>query len=252
LRAAATIACAFALASPSTSVAASVHLGDRPLRNGAQGHDVRVLQDMLTRSGFATPVDGEFGDQTKTSVRAFQRAAQLTASGTVGPITVKTLRSAAASAASVAPWTGGVAASPPPPPPAPGAVGPDGMAAAPAGAPPAVQAMVAAGNAIATKPYRYGGGHGDWEDDAYDCSGSVSYALHGAALVDGPLDSSGLARWGRSGPGQWVTIYANAKHVYMVVAGMRFDTVGQKATGSRWQAATRSSEGFTVRHPPGL
>jgi cell wall-associated NlpC family hydrolase len=129
---------------------------------------------------------------------------------------------------------------------------PNGMAVAPAGAPAAVQQIIAAGNRIAKTKYIWGGGHRRWEDRGYDCSGSVSYALRGAALLDTPLVSGELARWGDAGPGQWVTIYANAGHVYMIVAGLRFDTSGQRKAGSRWQAARRSARGFKVRHPAGL
>ena len=131
-------------------------------------------------------------------------------------------------------------------------VGTDGLAVAPAAAPPQVVALIAAGNAIATMPYKYGGGHGSFDDKAYDCSGSVSYALHGAGLLDATLDSTGLSRWSAAGAGTWITVYANKTHTYLVVAGLRFDTSGQKAAGTRWQAATRSNKGFKVRHPLGL
>jgi hypothetical protein len=131
-------------------------------------------------------------------------------------------------------------------------VGPDGLAIAPAGAPSQVTALIAAGNQIAALPYRYGGGHGDFADTAYDCSGSVSFALHGAGLLDATLDSTALARFGRSGPGTWLTIYANKTHTYLVVAGLRFDTSGQAKAGTRWQAGPRSARGFKVRHPTGL
>jgi hypothetical protein len=134
----------------------------------------------------------------------------------------------------------------------PATVGDDGLAVAPQGAPPQVAALIAAGNVIASTPYRYGGGHGSFDDTAYDCSGSVSYALHGAGLLDATLDSTGLSTWGASGAGTWITIYANKTHTYLVVAGLRFDTSGAKAAGSRWQAAPRSSKGFKVRHPLGL
>lgn len=131
-------------------------------------------------------------------------------------------------------------------------VGDDGLAVAPAGAPPQVVALIAAGNAIAATPYRYGGGHGSFDDTAYDCSGSVSYALHGAGLLDATLDSTALAKWGVAGAGAWITIYANKTHTYLIVAGLRFDTSGAKAAGTRWQAAPRSSKGFKIRHPDGL
>ena len=99
----------------------------------------------------------------------------------------------------------------------------------------------------------YGGGHtDDFQDSGYDCSGSVSFALHGAGLLRAPLDSGEFMSWGDAGPGQWVTIYANEGHMYMVVAGLRFDTSGASASGSRWQTEGRSSSGYEVRHPPGL
>jgi hypothetical protein len=139
-----------------------------------------------------------------------------------------------------------------PVPTATATVGADGLAVAPAGAPPQVADLIAAGNRIATLPYKYGGGHGAFDDTAYDCSGSVSYALHGAALLDTTLDSTGLTRWGLAGAGRWISVYANKTHTYLVVAGLRFDTSGQKAAGTRWQAAPRSSRGFKVRHPSGL
>jgi hypothetical protein len=140
----------------------------------------------------------------------------------------------------------------PPAPTPPATVGADGLAVAPAGAPPAVAALVAAGNRIASLPYKYGGGHASFDDTAYDCSGSVSFALHGAALLDATLDSTGLSRWGVAGPGAWITVYANKTHTYLVVAGLRFDTSGQRRAGTRWQAETRSAKGFKVRHPLGL
>jgi hypothetical protein len=127
---------------------------------------------------------------------------------------------------------------------------PNGTASAPAHAPEAVKAMVAAGNRIASKPYKWGGGHRRWRDRGYDCSGSVSYALHGAELVEWAYDSTGFMRYGEPGPGRWVTIYANRGHVFMVVAGLRFDTSG--ADPSRWQDVPRSLGGFRVRHPEGL
>jgi hypothetical protein len=143
----------------------------------------------------------------------------------------------------------------PEPDPLPGQVATvdaDGKATAPEGAPAIVGAIIAAGNRIATRRYVWGGGHRRWEDRGYDCSGSVSYALHGAGLLDSPLVSGRFMRWGDAGPGRWVTIYAHRTHMYMVVAGLRFDTSGQRRAGTRWQVATRSARGFRVRHPAGL
>jgi cell wall-associated NlpC family hydrolase len=128
-----------------------------------------------------------------------------------------------------------------------------GAAQVPAGVPDAVARVIAGGNAIARFPYIWGGGHGSFVDTGYDCSGSVSYALAAAGLLDRPLVSGELARYGEPGPGRWITIYANAGHVFMYVAGLRFDTSGRDGPfGSRWQTAPRSLAGFTVRHPPGL
>ena len=128
-----------------------------------------------------------------------------------------------------------------------------GFAEAPSGAPLAVADVVAGGNAIARFPYRWGGGHGSFIDDAYDCSGSVSYALAAAGLLEEPLASGQLTRWGEPGRGRWITVYANPGHVYMEVGGLRFDTSGRGGRrGSRWQAARRSAAGFEARHWPGL
>jgi cell wall-associated NlpC family hydrolase len=134
----------------------------------------------------------------------------------------------------------------------------DGTAGIPATAPSRLAALMQGANEVALKAYVYGGGHGRnpneiWSDSAYDCSGSISYALAAAGYIDGPMDSGSLARWGKPGPGKWVTIYANAGHAFMVVAGLRYDTSGRQRTGTRWQpAGGRSYAGFTVRHPPGL
>jgi len=125
----------------------------------------------------------------------------------------------------------------------------DGTAIAPSDAPPAVKGVIAAANEIAHTPYRYGGGHGSFRDTAYDCSGSVSYALHGGALLRTPMDSSGLASYGQSRYGRWITIYANGGHVWMTVAGLRFDTSGARNGKSRWQRAMASKRGYVVRHP---
>ena len=123
-------------------------------------------------------------------------------------------------------------------------------ASAPASAPDAVKAAIAAANAIAYTPYIWGGGHGSFEDSGYDCSGAVSYALHGGGLLESPLDSTGLSTWGEPGPGKWITVYANAGHAWVIIAGLAFDTSG--GAGPRWHPAPVSStEGFIARHPPG-
>jgi cell wall-associated NlpC family hydrolase len=132
---------------------------------------------------------------------------------------------------------------------------PSGLAIAPIDAPAAVQEVIAAGNQIARLPYRYGGGHTTYEDTAYDCSGSISYVFAAAHLLDHTVVSGQLMSWGDPGPGKWITIFANAGHVFMYVAGLRFDTVALAETGDRW--STRSADesdlsSFAVRHPPGL
>jgi cell wall-associated NlpC family hydrolase len=138
------------------------------------------------------------------------------------------------------------------------AIGANGLAIIPDTAPHKLVALMHAANDVARKPYVYGGGHGRnageiWADSAYDCSGSVSYALAAAGYLDGPETSGTLMSFGKSGPGKWVTIYANAGHAFMVVAGLRFDTSGRQVTGTRWQdAKARSYTGFTIRHPTGL
>lgn len=131
---------------------------------------------------------------------------------------------------------------------------PNGQAIAPDDAPPEVKAVIDAGNKIATLPYIYGGGHNaKFSGRGYDCSGSVSYALHGGKLLEAPLVSGSFMTWGEPGPGRWITIYANKAHVYMVVAGLRFDTGGDIAgeTGPRWHAEPPYPKGFVVRHPVG-
>ena len=257
-------------------------LGIRRLAIGARGHDVRLLQDDLTKLGFTAVADGQFGPQTRLSVRMFERSAGLQVSGVISPRQARTLKRVAAKgleagavstqpsvpqqplttsattqttpvtattpATVVAAPTGQVAAAPP----AVATIGPDGLAVAPAGAPAAVVAIIQAGNQIAFMPYRFGGGHQTWKDTGYDCSGSVSFALHGAGLLDTPLSSYDFPTWGAGGPGQWVTIYANDSHAYMVVAGLRFDTSASKDGGSRWTAEPRSPAGYVAVHPVGL
>jgi len=141
-----------------------------------------------------------------------------------------------------------------------GTILPDGTAVAPPAAPPQVHAAVQAANRIVGKPYRYGGGHARVEDSGYDCSGTVSYALGavGANLLKRgmPLDSSGFMRWGTAGPGQWITVYTNPGHAFVVIAGMRLDTsaAGDPSgrRGPRWRPTLRSTRGFRARHFEGL
>jgi opacity protein-like surface antigen len=127
-----------------------------------------------------------------------------------------------------------------------------GLAIPPAGAPAKIQAVIRAGNRIAKKPYKWGGGHARLNDSGYDCSGSISYALRKARLMTASLASTGFMSWGRRGPGKWITVRANAGHAYMVVAGLRFDTSSSKRTGSRWSSRMRSPRGYVATHPPGF
>jgi cell wall-associated NlpC family hydrolase len=127
-----------------------------------------------------------------------------------------------------------------------------GLAQPPPGAPAAVAKVMAAGNAIAGLPYLYGGGHASFKASAYDCSGSISYALAAAGLVSSPMASGPFMSWGEPGPGRYITVYANAGHAYMVVAGWRFDTSALRSGGTRWTREMRSNAGFVARHPPGL
>ena len=111
--------------------------------------------------------------------------------------------------------------------------------------------VISAGDEIATRPYVYGGGHGSFRSNGYDCSGSVSYALHGGGLLHSPEDSTSLESYGSSGPGKHITIYANSQHAFMVVDGKRYDTSARSSSGSRWSSSMRSTSGYTVRHPSG-
>ena len=227
----------------------SRHLGDRVLSQGMRGHDVRVLQAYLTVAGFGAVVDGEFGPATRQAVIAFQRAQGMDANGIVTLDVANTLRRAVA-AAEASPPTGTVR------------ISPDGTATAPAGAPAAVQEMVLAANQIVDKPYRVGGGHGSWNDSAYDCSGAVSYVLHGAGMLSSPEDSTELESYGSSGPGRWITIYADSGHTFIVIAGRAFDTADfggpniPSGTGPRWRSDPTGNladgGNYVVRHPPGL
>jgi hypothetical protein len=224
------------------------HLGDRsPLRRGMSGQDIRVLQDYLSRLGLTVQVVGKFGPQTYKQVRRFEKRAGTTLDGVLDAGEIAQLRKYVEQ--------GGFPAPPPPPELPPGSrarVMPSGLAAVPADAPQVVKDIITAGNEIASKPYVYGGGHGKWKDRGYDCSGSVSYALHGARLLKRAMPSGSFMNWGKKGRGKWVTIYAHGGHMYMVVAGLRFDTSGASSAGTRWQADMRSARGYAVRHPAGL
>jgi cell wall-associated NlpC family hydrolase len=208
-----------------------------------KGHDIRVLQDFLTIAGYYTAIDGSFGPSTLQSVEAFQSANGETANGVVSYAVAGAIREAVAQAeASDGPMQKVTIDS-------------AGLAVAPANAPQVVVNVINAANEIATKPYIFGGGHGTFNDKGYDCSGSVSFALHGGGLLTTTEDSTQFESYGAAGPGQWITIYANAGHAYMQVAGVWYDTAAQSRSNGNNRWSTRrvsSASGFTVRHPAGL
>jgi peptidoglycan hydrolase-like protein with peptidoglycan-binding domain len=228
----------------------SRHLGDRVVREGMSGHDVRVLQAYLTLAGYPTSVDGSFGPASKSSVVSFQNDNGFNPNGVVTIPVEKALRAKVAAIEADPPATNA-------------RINPDGTATAPAGAPAVVRQVIAAANQIIDKPYAYGGGHGTWNDVGYDCSGAVSFALHGANLIASPDDSTGLESYGSPGPGHWITIYANAGHAWIVVAGRAFDTANfggpniPSGSGPRWRTDPTGNMGdgtggYVVRHPAGL
>jgi cell wall-associated NlpC family hydrolase len=127
-----------------------------------------------------------------------------------------------------------------------------GIALPPPAAPAPIQAAIRAGNSLVGQPYVWGGGHSSWFSHGYDCSGAVSFTLGAAGFLDAPLDSTHLESWGRSGPGQWLTVYANAGHAFAVIDGVRWDTVGDaRGSGPRWHSSLEIPAGFVARHPPG-
>jgi cell wall-associated NlpC family hydrolase len=240
-----------------TAQAAPRSFGSRALAEPMRGPDVKTLQQLLTEYGLPTTVDGQFGRQTKLRVRSWERNSGRPVDGRVSRADAAALQEAVESGETLVgaepeePTEPDFAADPTVPAEK-ATIGPDGLAVAPASAPPEVQAIIEAGNEIASKPYKYGGGHGRWKDSGYDCSGSMSYALHGAGLLDETLDSTGFMSFGDPGKGTWVTTYAHGSHSYMIVAGLRFDTSGLSQDGSRWHTTKRSARGYTVRHPTGL
>jgi peptidoglycan hydrolase-like protein with peptidoglycan-binding domain len=249
---------AFLLVAPTPSQAA---LGDRTLAQGARGADVKALQVLLRRAGFPARADGVFGRGTYRTVRRLERELGLRVDGRITRTDVRRVRLALRPASG----SGGFgmesaddarakvrATQAQEVPGEKAQLTADGLAIAPASAPQVVKDVIAAANEIAKTPYRYGGGHARWKDTGYDCSGSVSYALRGGGLLKSAMPSGSFVRWGDAGPGEWITIYAHGGHMYMEVAGLRFDTSGRAQTGSRWQKASRSPAGFTVRHPAGL
>ena len=215
--------CAAAPAASADTVQASA-ASEVVVKRGNRGSAVRQIQRRLR-----IPADGVFGPQTEAAVKRFQSSHGLNPDGVVGAQTRRAL---------------GL--------PPGGLLKRKGSRGGGGGRHGAVWRVISSGNRIATMPYKYGGGHGRYHDTGYDCSGSVSFALHFAGLLRTPLDSSGFMSYGLPGRGRRVTIYANSGHAYMTVDGRRFDTSAIRETGSRWTSTHRSSSGYVVRHPPGL
>jgi peptidoglycan hydrolase-like protein with peptidoglycan-binding domain len=247
LRAGARIATAVAVAAlvvmPATAFA---QFGDHTLSTGSTGHDVKVLQSWLNHMGFNTSVDGNFGRNTRWNVRRFEQAQHLPVNGVLTRSDAAVMRRAMAAHYSY------TADEPPTTEVGPGShatMSSDGLhAVAPSDAPQEVKDAIAAANRIVGKPYKYGGGHGQWEDSGYDCSGTVSYALHGAGLLNRALSSGEFGSWGVAGKGSWMTVYYNGGHAYAVIAGLRLDTSGGGGRGPHWHTDMRSGSGYSATH----
>ena len=179
----------------------------------------------LGAGGGLTPVSSDYGEPATAETPTPEATECTTATGGLGGVTCKPIKKARLVL---------------------------GVAAPPASAPAAVKAAIAAANRIRTKPYIWGGGHARWWSPGYDCSGAVSYALHGAGLITAPMDSGEMMSWGAPGKGRWITIYANAGHAFAVIDGLRWDTAGDtRGTGPRWHREMASTAGFVARHPLG-
>lgn len=234
-------------------------LGRRVLRQGMRGRDVQQMQRALTAAGYRTTADGQFGPETRRSVERFQRATGLRANGVLSRAEARTLRSAtrtrsrtrSATATTATTSAGGSAT-----------IESDGELAVPAGTPAAVQQIVAAANSIIDTNYEWGGGHGSFRSSGYDCSGAVSFALHGGGLLSSPEDSTGLESYGQRGKGRWVTVYSDPSHAFLVVDGRAFDTADYggpnipAGSGPRWRrnptGNLNDGGGYVARHPAGL
>jgi cell wall-associated NlpC family hydrolase len=250
-RARTSIPVAFAALAVLPASAFAARFGERTLHTGSSGHDVKVLQSWLSHMGFRTSIDGSFGRNTRWNVRRFEQARSLPVNGVLTPADARVMRRAMSSnfrysppeedtTTQVAPGSKATMAS-------------DGLhAVAPADAPQEVKDAIAAANKIVGKPYKYGGGHGSWNDSGYDCSGTVSYALHGAGLLDRPMSSNEFGGWGVRGKGSWISVYYNSGHAYAVIAGLRLDTSGSGGRGPRWHEDMRSGSGYAVTHWRGL
>jgi peptidoglycan hydrolase-like protein with peptidoglycan-binding domain len=241
----------------------SKHLGNRVLRPGMHGHDVRVLQAYLTIDGYPTTVDGDYGPATKTSVVAWQGANNVADNAVFTYHDSRLLRDDVAKQESSSRAKSGKKLQTTPG--ATATIDSDGDARAPASAPQAVKTMIAAANSIDTTSYCYGGGHfSGFKDNCYDCSGATGYVLHAAGFLNSPEPSGAMEGMWEPGKGRWVTVYANAGHAFIVIAGLAFDTAHWGPTtpagsGPRWLDKANAlsnlndgTGGYTERHPPGL
>ncbi|HYI35940.1 MAG TPA: peptidoglycan-binding protein [Thermoleophilaceae bacterium] len=227
------------IAGPQTRSRLGIGSGPVLKRGGkARASGVRATSSVAARGGgvqalqraIGVSADGVFGPQTEAALKRWQGSHGLTADGIAGPMT----RAKAGLG------------------PGPVLKRKSARGARGGGGDSRVAGVIAAANRIAGTPYKYGGGHGSFNDSGYDCSGSVSYALRGGGLIKAPQASSGLMSYGAPGPGKRITVYANSGHAYMVIDGRRFDTSARSQTGNRWTSERRSTAGYVARHPVGL
>ena len=210
------------------------------IRAGLEAQEAQLAAAKQERAQTLAALEGREDDLQQGIARAQRR--QATVPPAIDPTTGSDV---AAPAPSAAPPSNGATAT----------INSDGSASPPAGAPPQVVAVIEAANQIKDAPYAWGGGHGSFESSGYDCSGAVSYALHGGGLLSSPLDSTGFGYWGEAGEGNWITVYANSGHAFMWVAGLRWDTSDTGGSGPSWSASASSwetSQSWSVRHPAGL